>query len=77
MSKSWLVTYDPQLGRAAVAKKLKALGCQIDPSADPIPVGGEEVIAVEGPADLPQKVRGAGEKELKVHANSTAEPYRW
>lgn len=70
----WLVTYNKQVGRENVLKKLQSLGCEVE-SNRAIPMGDEEeMLTVEGPRGLDQLARQRAAM-LRIFPDSTMSSY--
>ncbi len=53
--KHWLITTTQSVDRDALAKSLRAFGCDLTEAfSEPIPVADDQVFEVSGPNDLPK-----------------------
>lgn len=72
----WLVTFKSKIGRERVLEQLRSLPCEIRASDRSTPLGDdEEVMAVEGPADLARLADGL-DGSLKLSPNSRMSNFR-
>lgn len=71
----WLVTVARDVDRTALADELNALDAAVR-FDDAVPVGDDEqILFVDGPADLPVRVRQAGLPVHSVHPDSDQTAY--
>ena len=66
----WLLTLKAHPGKARLDEMLSSAGSKLDENEAMIPMAeGDVVVEVEGPADFPDRVKGAPEV-LAVHPSS-------
>jgi hypothetical protein len=67
---NWLVTFKKQIGRDQIVQQLQSLPCEVHLSERHMPLEtDEEVLAVEGPANLAQLVEPF-QAIMKIYPNS-------
>jgi len=59
----WIVTYDSSIGSERINELLRSAGATKDAGSEAVPVDRELALEVEGPPDLPQRLRR--NKEIK------------
>jgi len=71
----WLVVFNKQVDREKLLERLATLQCDVVPTEAPVRLGAdEEVLPVEGPANLSQLLESeAG--AVKVYPNSRMDAY--
>ncbi|HET6518287.1 MAG TPA: hypothetical protein VFG47_00495 [Geminicoccaceae bacterium] len=70
----WLVTSKKAVDRGRLEAELRACGCIIENEQPPVPLDlEEEAVEVDGPADLPERVRDS-ETVDAVRPSSRADP---
>lgn len=65
----WLVTLKADPGKARLDEILRSAGSRLDDNTAIIPMEGDVVVEVEGPADFPGRVKQAPEVKA-VHPSS-------
>ncbi len=70
----WLVTTGAGIDRADLQREMAPLQAQVD-EVGPIPMDDELVFEVEGPVDLPARLEGRDSSVLRIHPDSSVEPY--
>jgi hypothetical protein len=65
----WLLTLKAHPGTARLDEMLRSAGSRLEENAAIIPMEGDVVVEVEGPADFPSRVKEAPEVKA-VHPSS-------
>ena len=65
----WLLTLKAHPGTTRLDEMLRSAGSQLEENAPVIPMEGDVVVEVEGPADFPDRVKSAPEVKA-VHPSS-------
>jgi len=65
----WLLTLKSHPGTARLNEMLRSAGSRLEENAAIIPMEGDVVVEVEGPADFPSRVKEAPEVKA-VHPSS-------
>jgi hypothetical protein len=65
----WLLTLNADPGTSRLEEMLRSAGSRLGENATIIPMEGDVVVEVEGPADFPDRVKSAPEVKA-VHPSS-------
>jgi hypothetical protein len=72
---NWLITTRTSTDLVTLGQRLAALGCRVANASNPIPLDqGQQTLEVEGPEDLPARLRGDPDV-IGVYPNSEQQLY--